>query len=244
MFGLSNSKKVLRRSAIASPLVITALVSGCSSDNDIATAQFEVTVTNLSNAQPMSPVAVVAHNDQFRSFTLGEPASVPIETLAEGGDNSAYITEANNDTNVFATASGAGLLMPGASETLDLNVNLAYLGTLSLSAVSMFVNTNDAIVALNSKSISDMSVDAVQSFNAITYDSGTEANSETADSIPGPAASGGAAEGFNAARDDVRDAVFVHAGVITQDDGLSTSVLTHAHRWDNPSVRIVVERVR
>lgn len=152
MFGLSNSKKVLRRSTIASSLVITALVSGCSSDNDIATAQFEVTVTNLSNAQPMSPVAVVAHNDQFRSFTLGEPASVSIETLAEGGDNSAYITEANNDTNVFATASGAGLLMPGASETIDINVNLAYLGTLSLSAVSMFVNTNDAIVALNVRS--------------------------------------------------------------------------------------------
>ena len=78
---------------------------------------------------------------------------------------------------------------------------------------------------------------------ARAYDTGTEANTESADTVPGPAAGGGAQEGFNAARDDVRDAVFVHAGVITADDGLTSSTLSFTNRWDNPVMQVEIERL-
>ena len=82
------------------------------------------------------------------------------------------------------------------------------------------------------------------SFNVLSYDSGTEANLETSDTVPGPAATGGLQEGFNAARNDIRDAVYVHAGVVTRDDGLDDSALSEIHRWDHPAISVLVERMQ
>ncbi|MGI9283362.1 MAG: spondin domain-containing protein [Endozoicomonas sp.] len=73
------------------------------------------------------------------------------------------------------------------------------------------------------------------------HHSGTEANTESAGTMPGPADNG---EGFNSARDDFADEVRMHSGVVTSDDGLSGSVLTQEHRWDNPTVRVVITRVK
>jgi hypothetical protein len=51
---------------------------------------YDVTVTNLTNAQPLSPVAVILHAEG-NLWTLGESASVELETMAEGGDNSGLL---------------------------------------------------------------------------------------------------------------------------------------------------------
>jgi len=73
----------------------------------------------------------------------------------------------------------------------------------------------------------------------MAYDAGTEANSETAATIPGPAAGG---EGYNSTRDD-RDTVGGHPGVISADDGLTGSALDASHRFDNPVARITITRL-
>ena len=103
----------------------------------------------------------------------------------------------------------------------------------------MLVNTNDAFTALNAWPVGEMSVGDVMTVNAIAYDAGTEADSESAATIPGPAGGG---EGFNAVRDDGADQVTMHSGVISGDDGLATSDLTEQHRFDNPVARIRIER--
>ncbi len=54
--------------------------------------------------------------------------------------------------------------------------------------------------------------------------------------IPEPADS---STGFDALRDDV-DFVTYHSGVVSADDGLSSSVLTQAHRFDNPAVKLII----
>jgi len=38
--------------------------------------------------------------------------------------------------------------------------------------------------------------------------------------------------------------VLVHAGVISVDDGLTTSALNESHRFDNPVVRITITRTQ
>ncbi len=238
--------------AITKIVASALLIAGCSSSDDDpapvpdpvpappATTTFEVTVSNLTNAQPLSPVAVIAHQDGYAVFTVGMPATVGLETLAEGGDNSALIDEADADALVLATASGTAPIGPAGSETITIEVLESELAGLLLSTSTMLVNTNDAITGSNGIAIGDMAVGDVMSQRTIAYDSGTEANTELAIHIPGPAGGG---EGFNAARDDLADRVTMHTGVVSRDDGLAMSDLSGQHRFDNSVAAFRIERI-
>lgn len=202
-----------------------------------ASASFELSVVNLTLGQPLSPIAVIAHGADQRLFTIGEAASPGLEQLAESGDNSELIAQ----FDARASVSGDTPLGPGASTTLTLELDSDDTSATFLSVASMLVNTNDAITGLNAIDVSGLAIDEALSFNSVAYDSGTEANSEAAGTIPGPADGG---EGFNAARDDIADQVTMHGGVVTADDGLSSSVLNQTHRFDNPVARFVIRRIQ
>lgn len=225
----------------------------CSSDNNGITvppppppppppamASFDVTVTNLSNGQPLSPVAVIAHEDGYSVFTIGTAATAGLETLAEGGDNTALIAEADADPAVATTASGAAPIGPAGSETITIEMPASDLPGLGISISTMLVNTNDAITGANGTPVGDMQPGDSMTWRTIAYDAGTEANTEAAAHIPGPAGGG---EGFNAARDDIADRVAMHSGVVSQDDGFAASDLTGQHRFDNPVAQVRVERI-
>lgn len=207
---------------------------------------YNIEITNLTAGQPFSPLVVAAHRHTTRFFSVGEAASVPVERVAEAGDNASLLAALANDAAVFAEAGGTGILMPGDSETvmLDLELMEGQLADIHVSGLTMLVNTNDAVAAAQNVDVTNLALNDSITVMAIVYDAGTEANSETADTIPGPAAAGGAQEGFNAMRDDIRDQVHAHAGVVTADDGLSSSVLGAAHRFDNPAMRMVITRIQ
>ncbi len=205
-----------------------------------AMASFDVTVTNLTNAQPLSPVAVIAHQDSYAVFTIGTAATLGLEELAEGGDNATLLSEADADAAVLTTASGAGPIGPGGTETISFEVLESDLPTLLVSTSTMLVNTNDAITGTNGIAVGDLQAGDSMVLRTIAYDAGTEANTELATSIPGPAGGG---EGFNAARDDAFDRVAMHAGVVGADDGFATSDLNGQHRFDNPVASVRIERI-
>lgn len=226
-------------------------LAACDSDNDRnltptpipppppAMASFDVTVTNLTNGQPLSPVAVIAHQAGYAVFTVGSPATVGLETLAEGGDNSMLIAAADADANVLVSGSGAAPIGPAGSETVTISLLESELPGLLVSVSTMLVNTNDAISGLNGVDVSGLAEGDTWTARAIVYDAGTELNTELAAEIPGPAGGG---EGFNAARSDRDDRVAMHPGVISQDDGFATSALTGQHRFDNPALMVRIER--
>lgn len=195
--------------------------------------EFMVTTSNLTHAQPMSPIGVALHTSgQF--WQIGEMASNELETLAESGDNSGLL---GLDV-VNASSSTEGVLMPGTSA--EVTVTTDSLTDQKLSIISMMVNTNDGFTGLNSLDVSSMAVGDVMSYTTFAYDAGTEANSEAEGTIPGPADNG---EGFNAARNDI-DKVAMHPGVVGQDDGLMTSVLTSQHKFDNPLLALTITRIK
>ena len=232
-------------------LIGAVAVQACDSSNNAATspppppappaatATFEVTTINTTNAQPLSPVAVIAHADGYSLFTVGMPATSGLEILAEGGDNGALIADAAVNAAVVTTASGAAPIPPAGSETLTITVAETDLPGLRLSHSTMLVNTNDAFSGVNGLMIGGLAVGESTTANSIAYDAGTEANSELATEIPGPVGGG---EGFNAARNDRADQVSMHAGVVSRDDGFATSDLTNQHRFDNPVVRVRITR--
>ena len=244
-----QNRKALRLLLLLST---TYVLHACDSDSNAPTpppppppppppamASFDVTVTNLTNAQPLSPVAVIAHQDGYAFFAVGSPATAGLEEMAEGGDNTALIAEADADAMVTITGSGAAPIGPAGSETITVDLLESALPGLQISVATMLVNTNDAFAGLNSMQVDSMAVGDVISTRGIAYDAGTEADSELAAAIPGPAGGG---EGFNAARDDQADQVSMHAGVVSGDDGFASSVLTEQHRFDNPVVQVRIER--
>jgi len=200
---------------------------------------FQVQFSNLTAGQPMSPLVAVVHDSGFSLFNIGQPASVGLEHLSEGGETAPLVTLASSDPGYMGSAVGAGGTPPGGTAMVSFSVVQANLPTAQLSLATMLVNSNDAFAALKAESLSAMTVGASVSLDVLSYDAGTEAHSESAATVPGMAG-----VGFNAARDDVRNAVHLHPGVITADDGLSGSALTAAHRWDNPVARVTITRTQ
>jgi len=232
---MKNTKSLIAILAIAGLLTLSACNDSSSAiDAPIVTAKFyRVDATNLTNNQPLSPIGVALH--QSGSFWMqNQMASLALERLAEEGDNSALL----NESFVSSAASGNGILPPGGMQSATVIIDMQ--GTLYLSVATMLVNTNDAFTGVSRLDVTNMAVGESIMFNSRAYDSGTEANSEAMGTMPGPADGG---EGFNAIRDD-NNFVSGHRGVVTSDDGLSTSVLNESHRFDNPVIRLRVTRTQ
>lgn len=232
---------LLNKISMAAVVSSALLISACSSDDDddmmvvempeAVDVTYSITVTNLTYSQPFSPISIVLHNEG-QLWQIGESASVALEKLAESGDNSELFTQ----SVVTASMAGAGILMPGQSETVLITIEDNTRSLLTLA--TMLVNTNDAFTGLNSIPLADLDVGDSWSKMVGAYDAGTEANSESAGTMPGPA-DGGA--GFDTQRDDT-DMVTMHPGVVSKHDGLSTSVLTQAHKFDQPTAKITITR--
>lgn len=216
-------------------MLVLAGVVGCA-DNDPVQQTYEITLTNLSNSQPLSPLAVVLHSGSYNAWSVGSPAGAGLEQLAEGGDNTQFLADASAG-GAIATSSGDGVVGPGASDRVDVVVNSA--SDLQLTVATMLVNTNDAFSGRGGIDLNALALGEQMTLVLPTYDAGTERNSELAGTIPGPADGG---EGFNAARDDV-NVVSRHPGVVSNVDGYTDSVLDQSHRFDAPVARMVVRRV-
>ena len=206
------------------------VVAGAPVSNSGDGIDYEVSVTNLTPGQILSPVIVATHSkDNAPLFTLAQPASAELAAMAEDADSSGLMALwKNNDevNDVQVLTLNDGPIPPGQTATGVVNVD----GTATrLSLASMLVSTNDGFVSLNGMSLLGV-VD--RSVRVPVYDSGSEANSENCDFIPGPpcvnhAHDDSAAEGF----------VHIHSGVY------GGAGLTPAqHNWQNPAALITIKR--
>ena len=224
-------------------LLATISVASCS-DSDYVKEEmkpqpkpeysYKVTLTNITNNQPMSPLAFALHMADYNPWQIGSAASDGLEMLAEGGSTTDFLA----DPLIVKNGSGDGIIMPGMSQSITLTTNTN--DGLMFSVASMLVNTNDAFVGLKQYDLSSMSLGDVHMVPNAVYDSGTELNSEASNTMPGPADNG---IGFSSVRDDV-NFVARHAGVVSADDGLTSSVLNQSHRFDGKVALISIERIK
>ena len=186
--------RILFRSALLSAMALTTALSAChdnSNDDAPAVARFEITFTNLTAGQPMTPLTLIAHDATYQSFVPGKPASIALEKLAESGDNGMLLSEAKASTiHVWQASSGAGMVMPGKSETQVLDIPIAQIASARLSVLSMLANTNDAFAASNSTAIGVLPIGQSLSVDLPVYDAGTGASPQLLDQsiihFPGP----------------------------------------------------------
>ncbi|USD29443.1 spondin domain-containing protein [Pseudoalteromonas sp. SCSIO 43201] len=228
-------------------VAISALLLSACGDNDnnstvvtdtptspVVDYEFSVSITNLTQAQPMSPIAVMLHQSGHY-FEVGTAASNELEKLAEGGDNSALLAQSMTMSS-STTETPVG---PGSTSTISIKSET--LANLKLSLLTMMVNTNDGFSGLNAIDVSTMPIGEKKMYRTSAYDAGTELNTEAQGSIPGPADGG---EGFNVERNDNQNMVTMHSGVVGNDDGLTSSTLTSIHKFDNPLLAITIERIK
>lgn len=228
----------MRKKLIITLAVIAALATlsvgvaaGRTDDSSSGGINYEVSVTNLMPGQILSPVILATHTrDNAHLFKLGQPASAELAAMAEDADTSGLLSlwsdnDEVNDVQVLTLNDGP--IPPGQTVTGIVNVDGA---ATRLSLASMLVSTNDGFISLNGLSL----LGAVErSIRVPVYDSGTEANSESCDFIPGPPCGNhvhddSAAEGF----------VHIHSGV-HGGGGLTPS----QHDWHNPAALITIKRI-
>ncbi|MDX1644426.1 MAG: spondin domain-containing protein [Thermoanaerobaculia bacterium] len=212
----------------AVPIALAALAVLVLAATPAAAAKAEVTITNLTYGQIISPPVVVSHDKTFQLFAPGQPASAGLSALAEDALTGVLTDELAAHPGVFDFEVAAGGIPPGATRTVEIEINGTHRW---ISLAGMLVTTNDAFAAvrgLRTERRPNMTY-------AEAWDAGSVENNEDCDFIPGPPCGNAGvrtamSEGF----------VHIHRGIHGIDDLVAADV-----DWRNPvaavSVRLIPE---
>ena len=209
--------------------LVLAVLAPAAADAQPGTT-YRVTITNLTESQPVSPPVVVTHSIGVHLFVPGEPAPAPLVPIAEEGDPTELVAALEAiGSAVLDVAVGDGPLMPGESTTVEVQARGK---AIFLSAVGMLGTTNDAFFGLDGFFLRGHPWNRHVLVPA--YDAGSEENNELCEFVPGPPCGGtdsratAEAEGF----------VTVHSGIHGIGD-----LAADDFDWHNPVVRIQVTRL-
>ena len=214
-------------------VALLALLAGgiLSADGHDEEMMVEVSITNLTRGQILSPAFVARHDSGAGSlYALGQPASEAMAKMAEDADATGLMADWDpesygNVAEAMVADLNGGPIKPGETVTVNFNVDDS---KNMMSFASMLVSTNDAFIGANGL---DLSKSRTIYLNA--YDSGTEANSEDCAYIPGPPCGNHAHDSS-----DPEGFVHVHAGV---HGGTGSDLDPAMHDWHNPTARLGIK---
>ncbi len=187
-----------------------------------AQTKYEVTITNLTRGQVITPPVVLSHKGSFALFTEGKKAKGNLVTLAESGATDPLVMKLESTSAVYDVVAGTNVVFPGDSVTFELTADSS---SMYITAVGMLAQTNDGFFGLNSAMLP---MEGMAVFYGSVYDAGSEANNENGDYIPGLG-------GSKRATNNSEKFVHIHAGV----HGIA-DLLPEMYDWRNPAVKITV----
>lgn len=188
---------------------------------------YEVSFTNTSHGVVLTPPIFSLSRHKINLFTLGEPASLGLQMVAEGGATDELRTELE-DQGVQDVVQMMTPVPPGVTVTAELKGDRRS----RLNLASMLLPTNDGFVAMNGARVFHRWGASV--FRLSAYDAGSEANDELCANIPGPQCGG---EGFNP--EDGEGYVAPHAGIHGE-----AELTRRAYSWGEPVAIVTVRIVR
>ncbi|MGD2114540.1 MAG: spondin domain-containing protein [Acidobacteriota bacterium] len=215
------------RTAALTALALTLVLPG------VARAQsttYDVTITNLTRHQVFSTPVAATHAVSTRIFHVGDSVDMPFWLMAEDGEHVDLVEMLEADPGVGDVAAAPAFLMPGHSVTLTVESETPFF---RLSVVGMLVTTNDGFFGIDSHPLTVGPW--LQRLYAPVYDAGTEANSESCETVPGPPC------GSLHVRDtgDAEGTIGIHSGIHGTGD-LDPAMFD----WKNPVAEIRVVRRR
>jgi Spondin_N len=240
----------LRVSALAGAVAAGAFLAlGATASAGAPVATYEVTITDLTGGQPLTPPVVAAHRAATRVFRVGQPASFALKEIAENGNLAPMIAQLDADKHVADFTAAAAPLVPeglpgsamfGDSVTLTMT---ATKGAKFLSFASMLICTNDGFTGVDSLRLPKRVGDTVTARSA-GYDAGTERNTEDfADIVPPCQGLVGVSSGEPGT--GMSNPVLAEGGVIHHHPGIAggADLVPAVHGWTDPVAEITVERV-
>lgn len=232
----------------AALLAVAMLVTTASANtDDYNVSTYEVTITNLATAQPVSPPVAVTHRNSVRLFKEGKAASEAIEAIAENGDQSVAVgalTGAAKVTDVVdlgAPLTPSGVAVGDITDSITFEIEARRGDRLSLAG--MLICTNDGFIGVDSIKLPKAGNGTVTHYLG-AYDAGTEDNTELSEdivdpcSLLGPVELDGDPDGNNNDGIDTDDYIEPHPGVFG-----SAGDLLSAHNWDDPVAMIEITKV-
>jgi hypothetical protein len=213
--------------------------------------EYQVTITDLTSGQPLTPPVVAAHHGGHAIFEVGQPASVGVREIAENGNSAPLLAQldANPSGDIFDfTESALGPLVPAGvpgdamfdqSVTLDLQSGP---GANRLSFISMLICTNDGFTGVDGMKLPG-AVGQSRTMRTNGYDAGTEINTEDyADIVPPCQALIGDSSGEPGT--GVSNPALAEGGVISHHPGIQggSDLDPAIHGWTDPVAEIRVQR--
>jgi hypothetical protein len=218
-----------------------------------ATRTFEVTITNLTSGQPLTPPVVATHRRAYDGFDVEAPASVGVQQIAENGGGGPLLAELAGSEHVSdALQTGTGPLVPAGTpgaDDFDDSVTFeitAEAGANFLTYVSMLICTNDGFTGTDGLKLPN-TVGKTTSHGSFAYDAGTEVNTEDlADIVPPCQGLIGVADDQGAPGTGASDPALAEGGVIHHHGGIAgiADLDPAIHGWDTaaPVAEIVITR--
>jgi spondin N len=222
------------------------------------TRTYEVTITNLTSGQPLTPPVVATHHKQGQLFEVGQPASVGVREIAENGNLAPLLAflDADPFDRISDVEAGTFPLVPddkpGApgvppdppafpdSVTFEITAsgNAHF-----LSFVSMLVCTNDGFTGVDSLRLPE-GKGKTETADTQAYDSFTEQNTEDFAHIV-PPCQGLIGVSSGEAGMEVSNPAIAEGGVIAHHEGIKdvADLDSSVHGWEDPVARIEVERI-
>jgi hypothetical protein len=240
----------MRRSlvALATAVMIAALLPTVASAG-APVATYEVTITNLTSGQPLTPPVIGVHRASADVFTVGDIASAEVVAVAENGNTGPLVAALGDDTHVASfAAAGAPLVpddTPGAS-MFDDSVTLVVTGERGanyLSWVSMLICTNDGFTGIDSVRLPKRVGESVE-LTTQGYDAGSEINTEDfADIVP--PCQGLIGVSSTDAGTGTSNPALAEGGAISHHDGVvgGDDLLPDVHGWAGVVAHVEIIRV-
>jgi hypothetical protein len=238
--------KILAATAVAAG----ALAAAAPADADPA-GSFEVTFTDLTSGQPLTPAVAATHRGKNELFRVGRPASFGLKEIAENGNNAPMLSRLASDRDVFdvveapggplVPAGSPGDAMFGQSTTFPIE---AERGARFLSLAAMLICTNDGFTGVNALKLPSH-VGGSVTVETAGYDAGTERNTEDFADIVPPCqgligvTSGEPGTGSSNPALAEGGVIFHHAGII---GGADLVPAIHGWNVNAPVARITVTR--
>jgi Spondin_N len=210
---------------------------------------FEVTFTDLTGGQPLTPPVAATHRGKNELFRVGRAASFGLKEIAENGNNAPMLSTLAADDDVFdvveapggplVPAGSPGDAMFGQSTTFSIE---AERGARFLSLASMLICTNDGFTGVNALKLPSRVCDSV-TVETAGYDAGTELNTEDfADIVPPCQGLIGVSSGEPGT--GASNPALAEGGVIRHHAGIAgiADLVPAVHGWDvnAPVARITV----